>query len=514
MPRYTLTYFPFGGRAEIIRTMFKFGGVEFEDNRINFEQFSQMKSEGSLPFNQLPILDVDGTTIAQSFVIERLAAKASGLAGNGPVEEAQVEMIAQSVHEFDQKWTPVAYMGKQPVKERVEMLKPIFTEDWVKLATYIDKIRAKNGGQFIVGNKISWAEFSVTSMLVKMQECDPTKEFLRNTPRVFKEVDIQVRDAAKEVFESQPLHTVLATFKFKEGRFDEGFKVFSDPNIGLAVTVGHQGQVTLETYRSEEDRDTLMVWQKWSSRRAQEAYLKYRVETDRSFIEAIEPLMASPPTFEHMENRRWKPESGHTVLATFQFKEGKFDEGMKLFADRKIGLPVTVAQQGQVSLETYRCPDNKDLLMVWQKWSSRADQEAYIKYRLEGDRSFIEAVEPLLAIPPTFTHLGNFPWKATVPLTVLATFKFKKGKLDEGMKALANPEMGLPVTMSKKGLLSLQCFQGQEDADTLRVWQKWDSPADREEYVKYRVRDPSLNDALAPLLDSPPTFENLRGVKW
>jgi glutathione S-transferase len=46
MPHYKLTYFDFdGGRGEPIRIAFHVAGIAFEDNRLNFEQFNQMRQD-------------------------------------------------------------------------------------------------------------------------------------------------------------------------------------------------------------------------------------------------------------------------------------------------------------------------------------------------------------------------------------------------------------------------------------------------------------------------------------
>ena len=45
MPKYTLHYFPIGGRAEAPRLMFKLAGVEYTDNRIPFTEWQGVKSD-------------------------------------------------------------------------------------------------------------------------------------------------------------------------------------------------------------------------------------------------------------------------------------------------------------------------------------------------------------------------------------------------------------------------------------------------------------------------------------
>ncbi|KAK1948359.1 Glutathione S-transferase 1 [Phytophthora citrophthora] len=76
-PKLKLTYFPFAGRAEPIRLAFFIGGIDFEDERMSFEEYAKVKS--NLPYSQLPVLEVDGEPVAQSLAILRYAGTLAGL---------------------------------------------------------------------------------------------------------------------------------------------------------------------------------------------------------------------------------------------------------------------------------------------------------------------------------------------------------------------------------------------------------------------------------------------------
>ncbi|KAH7478975.1 hypothetical protein KRP22_010973 [Phytophthora ramorum] len=76
-PKLKLKYFPVPGRAEPIRLTFFIGGIAFEDERLSFDEFAKIKA--SLPFNQMPVLDVDGEVISQSVAILRYAGTLAGL---------------------------------------------------------------------------------------------------------------------------------------------------------------------------------------------------------------------------------------------------------------------------------------------------------------------------------------------------------------------------------------------------------------------------------------------------
>lgn len=45
MPKYTLNYFPATGRGEPIRLMFVLAGVEYTDNHIAGEEWSEAKND-------------------------------------------------------------------------------------------------------------------------------------------------------------------------------------------------------------------------------------------------------------------------------------------------------------------------------------------------------------------------------------------------------------------------------------------------------------------------------------
>ena len=66
-------------RAETSRIALFIGGIDFEDLRPSREEIAKMRTEGVFPFGQLPVLQVDGKTIAQTGAIARFCGKLSGL---------------------------------------------------------------------------------------------------------------------------------------------------------------------------------------------------------------------------------------------------------------------------------------------------------------------------------------------------------------------------------------------------------------------------------------------------
>ena len=59
-----LTYFPAYGRAEPIRMLLNHAKVPFEDKKISFQEFAELKKTKYLEFGQVPALEwADGTVM-------------------------------------------------------------------------------------------------------------------------------------------------------------------------------------------------------------------------------------------------------------------------------------------------------------------------------------------------------------------------------------------------------------------------------------------------------------------
>ena len=97
MPSYKLYYFNLRGRAELVRLIFAYAGVEYEDVRFDRNTEWPTIYKNKMPFGQCPVLEVDGKMLAQSNTIGRYLARKFGLAGKDEWEQAQVDMYADCI---------------------------------------------------------------------------------------------------------------------------------------------------------------------------------------------------------------------------------------------------------------------------------------------------------------------------------------------------------------------------------------------------------------------------------
>ncbi|CAI9723167.1 S-crystallin 3-like [Octopus vulgaris] len=74
MPSYTLHYFNHRGRAEICRMLFAAAGVQYNDRRIEYSEWDNMRNK--MPCNMMPMLELDNRTqIPQSMAMARYLAR-------------------------------------------------------------------------------------------------------------------------------------------------------------------------------------------------------------------------------------------------------------------------------------------------------------------------------------------------------------------------------------------------------------------------------------------------------
>ncbi|XP_067008300.2 glutathione S-transferase [Anabrus simplex] len=158
-PKYSVTYFDVKGLAEPIRYVLAYAGVEFEDKRLNYDSWNDVKS--SMPFQKLPFLEEDGKVCNQSSAICRYLARKYGLMGNSEWEAMLVDAAVDTITDLR------IDLGKYHF-EQVEEAKAKHKESLEKeklpyyLSTLEDMVK-KNGG-YLVGGKVTWADLHFASL--------------------------------------------------------------------------------------------------------------------------------------------------------------------------------------------------------------------------------------------------------------------------------------------------------------------------------------------------------------
>lgn len=153
-PSYKLIYFNARGKAEHIRFIFAYAGVEYEDERISQDKWPELKRK--MPFGMLPVLEIDGKLVGQSNSIARYLAKQYGLAGRDEWESLQCDMLVDTLSDLKQE---LFQYRMEPDQFKKEEKKIVLMKE--KIPFYLnkfEKVVAENRG-YSVGNAITWTDF-------------------------------------------------------------------------------------------------------------------------------------------------------------------------------------------------------------------------------------------------------------------------------------------------------------------------------------------------------------------
>lgn len=118
IPKMKLTYFDIQGAAEKVRLALVLQDLPFEDERINFAQWGDLKPKTK--FGQLPLLTLEkdgkSNTIAQSGAMLRYVGqlKSETLYPKDSAKRLVVEEILGLIDDFAKTWTPCLYLSMRP----------------------------------------------------------------------------------------------------------------------------------------------------------------------------------------------------------------------------------------------------------------------------------------------------------------------------------------------------------------------------------------------------------------
>merc|ERR1711997_1206901 len=186
-PKVKLTYFNLRAKGEPARLLLAYGGIKYEDYRVSFEDQREWKAmKPTTPYGSLPLLEWDGVCIAQSMAIARFLAKEVGLAGRNNLEAAQVDEIVDAVNDIFQAGLNAIFSGDDAQMKKYEK------ETLPAGLANIEKILESRGGQYMVGNALSWADLRLFDFchslpkpsLVKFPRISNLTERVGNIPNI------------------------------------------------------------------------------------------------------------------------------------------------------------------------------------------------------------------------------------------------------------------------------------------------------------------------------------------
>ncbi|XP_060603965.1 S-crystallin SL11-like [Ruditapes philippinarum] len=166
--KYKLTYFNGRGRAELSRMIFNAAGVKFEDDRVEFSQWPQLKA--GTPQGSLPVLEIDGKKrICQSFAVARYLGREFKLYGKGNSEMVMVDQILDTLLDMFTPYVTIAF-GKDSEEEKKKKFEEFDTNTLPTVLGNIEKLVAETGKKgFAVGDSLTVADLA---LYVYLENCN------------------------------------------------------------------------------------------------------------------------------------------------------------------------------------------------------------------------------------------------------------------------------------------------------------------------------------------------------
>jgi glutathione S-transferase len=154
MATYKLTYFDFdGGRGEPIRIAFHAAGIAFEDKRLSFAQFSEMRQ--GTRFNSLPVLEIDGVAVTQSNAICRYVGRMAGLYPADHLQALYCDEVLDAQEDLSHHIGPTFGLKGEELRLAREKL----VHGWMSVFLRgLDQLLVRGGGKYFASQGLSMAD--------------------------------------------------------------------------------------------------------------------------------------------------------------------------------------------------------------------------------------------------------------------------------------------------------------------------------------------------------------------
>ena len=157
MPKLKLTYFDFhGGRGEPARLALSIGGIPFEDDRVAPSDWPARKAD--TPFGALPVLEVDGQTLAQSNAINRYVGTLADLYPSDAWQAALCDEVMEAVEDINTKLAGTFFLREEEKKTQRKAL----VEGPIPF--YLTRLQQRleaHGGRYFAADRLTVADLKV-----------------------------------------------------------------------------------------------------------------------------------------------------------------------------------------------------------------------------------------------------------------------------------------------------------------------------------------------------------------
>jgi len=154
MPTYKLTYFDIdGGRGEPVRIALHAAGIEFEDERVSFEEFGKRRQD--LRFSSLPVLEIDGNPVTQSNALSRYVGKMAGLYPEDDLQALYCDEVLDALEDVNHYIVPTLFLQGDELRAAREKLVAGWLTVYLK---GLGQLLARGGGNYFADDRLTIAD--------------------------------------------------------------------------------------------------------------------------------------------------------------------------------------------------------------------------------------------------------------------------------------------------------------------------------------------------------------------
>ncbi len=169
-----LHYFRGRGRAETTRWMLAVNRIEFDNVDLETpEDLAALRASGKLPFDQIPLLEIDGLCLSQSGAMIRYLARRGDLYGDSEIDAVWCDMTAGTVADFAETGLQAAFQPSD------EVAAAMLRDRFAKFGPRFDARLQANEGH-MAGRRLSLADVVLAEALTNYLERVP--DLLDSTP--------------------------------------------------------------------------------------------------------------------------------------------------------------------------------------------------------------------------------------------------------------------------------------------------------------------------------------------
>jgi len=170
-----LTYFDIRGRGEITRLMFAAGKKEYTETRVPITGDDWTLLKPTMPYQQLPILNISGQVYGQSLAIQAYIAKETGFYPEHKRQQMRVDEIALAREDLFIAESNAFGVVQQDPTQRAQLTANLIATAYPlyfgRFAQIIRENEARSG--FAVGDKPTMADFVIFEGTTSVMQSNP-----------------------------------------------------------------------------------------------------------------------------------------------------------------------------------------------------------------------------------------------------------------------------------------------------------------------------------------------------